>query len=179
MEITAKDLRSKVGAALACVDRGETVTITYLGKPRARLVGVDPDQELPMAGDARATLAGRDPQLAPAQKGPTSAFHPFPEGATVETLVAEACSMRASANASRPNRRSTATRNCRPRHRRASQTTLIFTGTGSGQTEWCPCSKGVPSLAVLAENSGYSCVDPRGDVAWSGRRISTVDSEGQ
>lgn len=48
--MTAKDLRSKVGAALACVDRGETVTITYRGKPRARLVGVDPDQELPMAG---------------------------------------------------------------------------------------------------------------------------------
>ena len=50
MEMTAKDLRSKVGAALACVDRGETVTITYRGKPRARLVGVDPDQELPTAG---------------------------------------------------------------------------------------------------------------------------------
>ena len=48
--MTAKDLRSKVGAALACVDRGETVTITYRGKPRARLVGVDPDQELPTAG---------------------------------------------------------------------------------------------------------------------------------
>ena len=50
MEMTAKDLRSKVGAALACVDRGETVTITYRGKPRARLVGVDPDQELPTDG---------------------------------------------------------------------------------------------------------------------------------
>ena len=48
--MTAKDLRSKVGAALACVDRGETVTITYRGKPRARLVGVDPDQGLPMVG---------------------------------------------------------------------------------------------------------------------------------
>ena len=32
--MTAKDLRSKVGVALACVDRGETVTITYRGKPR-------------------------------------------------------------------------------------------------------------------------------------------------
>ena len=48
--MTAKDLRSKVGAALACVDRGETVTITYRGKPRARLVGVDPDQGLPTGG---------------------------------------------------------------------------------------------------------------------------------
>ena len=58
MELTAKDLRSKVGAALACVDRGETVTITYRGKPRARLVGVDPDQELPMAREERLPAFG-------------------------------------------------------------------------------------------------------------------------
>ena len=51
MEITAKELRSKVGAALACVDRGETVTITYRGKPKAQLVGVDLDQGLPTAGE--------------------------------------------------------------------------------------------------------------------------------
>ena len=51
MELTAKELRSKVGTALACVDRGETVTITYRGKPRAQLVGVDTDKELPMAGE--------------------------------------------------------------------------------------------------------------------------------
>ena len=51
MELTAKELRSKVGAALACVDRGETVTITYRGKPRAQLVGVDADQGPPMAGE--------------------------------------------------------------------------------------------------------------------------------
>ena len=50
MELTAKELRSKVGAALACVDRGEAVTITYRGKPRAQLVGVDTAQE-PMAGE--------------------------------------------------------------------------------------------------------------------------------
>ena len=49
MEITAKELRSKVGAALACVDRGEAVTITYRGKPKARLVGMD--QGLPTAGE--------------------------------------------------------------------------------------------------------------------------------
>ena len=47
MEITAKELRSKVGAALACVDRGEAVTITYRGKPKARLVGME--QGLPTA----------------------------------------------------------------------------------------------------------------------------------
>ena len=41
MELTAKELRSKVGVALACVDRGEAVTITYRGKPKARLVGLD------------------------------------------------------------------------------------------------------------------------------------------
>ena len=41
MEMTTKALRSRIGAALACVDRGETVTITYRGKPRAKLVGVD------------------------------------------------------------------------------------------------------------------------------------------
>ena len=41
MEMTAKALHSQIGAALACVDRGETVTITYRGKPRAKLVGMD------------------------------------------------------------------------------------------------------------------------------------------
>ena len=41
MEIAAKALRSRVGEVLACLDRGETVTITYRGKPRARLVGIE------------------------------------------------------------------------------------------------------------------------------------------
>ena len=49
MEITAKELRRKVGVALACVDRGEAVTITYRGKPKARLVVMD--QGLPTAGE--------------------------------------------------------------------------------------------------------------------------------
>ena len=49
MELTAKALRSQVAAALACVERGETVTITYRGKPRARLVSVD--QSVSMDGD--------------------------------------------------------------------------------------------------------------------------------
>ena len=44
MEMTANALRSRIGAALACVDRGETVTITYRGKPRAKLVRVDQPQ---------------------------------------------------------------------------------------------------------------------------------------
>ena len=41
MEMTAKALRSQIAAAFACLDRGETVTITYRGKPRAKLVRVD------------------------------------------------------------------------------------------------------------------------------------------
>ena len=49
--MTAKELRSKVGAALACVDRGETVTITYRGKPKAQLVGLQVDQGPPMASE--------------------------------------------------------------------------------------------------------------------------------
>ena len=41
MEIPAKSLRSRVRELLACVDRGEPVIITYRGKPRAKLVGID------------------------------------------------------------------------------------------------------------------------------------------
>ena len=40
MEMTAKSLRNRIGEALACAERGESVTITYRGKPRARLVGI-------------------------------------------------------------------------------------------------------------------------------------------
>ena len=43
MKVPAKTLRSRVGEVLACVDRGESVTITYRGKPRARLVGIEPE----------------------------------------------------------------------------------------------------------------------------------------
>ena len=45
MEIAAKALRSRVGQVLACLDRGESVTITYRGKPRAKLVGIDADRK--------------------------------------------------------------------------------------------------------------------------------------
>ena len=47
MEVSAKALRSRVGAVLACLDRGETVTITYRGKPRAKLVGIEQRDETP------------------------------------------------------------------------------------------------------------------------------------
>ena len=40
MEVSAKTLGSRVGDILSCLDRGESVTITYRGKPRARLVGI-------------------------------------------------------------------------------------------------------------------------------------------
>ena len=49
--MTAKALRGNVGVALACVDRGDTVTITYRGKPRARLVGMGEDQGLATDGE--------------------------------------------------------------------------------------------------------------------------------
>lgn len=57
MEMTANALRSRMGAALACVDRGDTVTITYRGRPRAKLVGVDQprltdDEKMPTFGTA-------------------------------------------------------------------------------------------------------------------------------
>ena len=45
MEISAKALRSRVGEILACLDRGESVTITYRGKPRAKLVGIEGESE--------------------------------------------------------------------------------------------------------------------------------------
>lgn len=41
VEVTAKGLRARVCEVLACVDRGETVVVTYRGKPRARLVPVE------------------------------------------------------------------------------------------------------------------------------------------
>jgi len=41
MEVTAKGLRTRVREVLDCVDRGETVVVTYRGKPRARLVKVE------------------------------------------------------------------------------------------------------------------------------------------
>ena len=45
MEITAKELRSRVGEMLACLDRGEAVTITYRGKARAKLVAIERQDE--------------------------------------------------------------------------------------------------------------------------------------
>ena len=42
MEVTAKGLRTRVREVLDCVDRGETVVVTYRGKPRARLVRIEP-----------------------------------------------------------------------------------------------------------------------------------------
>ena len=58
MKVSAKALRTRVREILDCVDRGEPVVLTYRGKPRARLVGVDEEaanenrdpDDLPMFG---------------------------------------------------------------------------------------------------------------------------------
>ena len=49
MEVSAKSLRSRVGDVLSRLDRGESVTITYRGKPRARLVGIEAGGRRPRA----------------------------------------------------------------------------------------------------------------------------------
>ena len=40
MKVTTKSLRTRAREILDCVDRGEPVTITYRGKPRAKLVSI-------------------------------------------------------------------------------------------------------------------------------------------
>ncbi len=54
MKVTTKSLRTRAREILDCVDRGEPVTITYRGKPRARLVSVDDDRDT--AGKSPADL---------------------------------------------------------------------------------------------------------------------------
>lgn len=58
MKVTTKSLRTQAREILDCVDRGEPVTITYRGKPRAKLVTIDEEckstpsasQEFPVFG---------------------------------------------------------------------------------------------------------------------------------
>ena len=45
MEISASGLGSRLAEALACLNRGESVTVTFRGKPRARLVCIEPPRE--------------------------------------------------------------------------------------------------------------------------------------
>ncbi|MCZ6830125.1 MAG: type II toxin-antitoxin system prevent-host-death family antitoxin [Gammaproteobacteria bacterium] len=45
MKVTTKALRTRVREILDCLDRGEPVTITYRGKPRARLVNIEQDRK--------------------------------------------------------------------------------------------------------------------------------------
>ena len=47
MEASIVDLRKRMREVLAAVDRGETVTITYRGRPRAVLTGVDQAKKRP------------------------------------------------------------------------------------------------------------------------------------
>ena len=56
MKVTTKSLRTRAKEILECVERGEPVTITYRGRPRARLVNIDQEistsrkGELPVFG---------------------------------------------------------------------------------------------------------------------------------
>ena len=45
MKVTTKALRTHTREILECLDRGEPVTITYRGKPRAKLVSVDEEKD--------------------------------------------------------------------------------------------------------------------------------------
>ena len=44
MKVTTKSLRTRAREILDCVDRGEPVTITYRGKPRARLTSIEQEK---------------------------------------------------------------------------------------------------------------------------------------
>ena len=44
MKVTTKSLRTRAREILDSVDRGEPVTITYRGKPRARLVSIEQEK---------------------------------------------------------------------------------------------------------------------------------------
>ena len=54
MDVSAKELRTRIGEVLDCVERGEQVTVTYRGKPRARLVPIDD-------AEAKSSDSGHDP----------------------------------------------------------------------------------------------------------------------
>lgn len=44
MKVTTKSLRTRAREILDCVDRGEPVTITYRGKPRAKLTSIEQEK---------------------------------------------------------------------------------------------------------------------------------------
>ena len=53
MEISTKELRTHARLALDAVQRGETVTITYRGRPSARVVRIDePGANTPLNADS-------------------------------------------------------------------------------------------------------------------------------
>ena len=49
MELTTKELRSHTRVLLNAVGRGETVTITYRGRPSARVVRIDDGEPTPVS----------------------------------------------------------------------------------------------------------------------------------
>jgi prevent-host-death family protein len=50
MEITAKELRTETKRILETVARGEEVVVTYRGKPKAKLIGAQPEPRVDRAG---------------------------------------------------------------------------------------------------------------------------------
>jgi len=83
MKVTTKSLRTRAREILDCVDRGEPVTITYRGKPRARLVSIDQEKaamveqtpEIPVFGmwNDRDDIADVDAYVRRLRKGRFSA----------------------------------------------------------------------------------------------------------
>ena len=58
MELSTKDLRSHARLLLDAVQRGETVTITYRGRPSAKVIGIGEDDGKFQARSADSELFG-------------------------------------------------------------------------------------------------------------------------
>ena len=71
MEVTAKGLGSQMGAVLACLDRGETVTVTYRGKPRAKLVSIEQEGRAKLEEKGTPTLSPHPKKGHPPRAGST------------------------------------------------------------------------------------------------------------
>ena len=126
----------------------------------------------------RELLSLDETRRSPLLKGPyVSLSRPFREGATMEALVAEGLL--------HPHLRERVPQSLATLHSHqeqairaiaAGQTTLVSTAPLRSVRAGAARHSVTP---YRPRNSGYSCVGPRGDVARSGPRMSTVDSEGQ
>ena len=52
MQITTKSLRTHTHEIFACIERGEQVTITYRGKPKALLTSINEQNQTQTASDS-------------------------------------------------------------------------------------------------------------------------------